>query len=79
MYNVSNFTVGEDYELLRETVKLIPGSNEGNGRVRLMIPNDYMLEDDEEFVINVELQPDSSALLDISSTIIVIMGDQGMY
>ena len=59
-------------------VQLVPGSNGGgSGSVRVMVPNDYLLEDDEEFVINLELMSGSSAFLDISSTIIVIIGDRG--
>ena len=39
---------------------------------------DRLLEDNEEFVVNLELKHGSAAV-DISSTIVLIMGDQGKY
>ena len=39
------------------------------------IVDDGLLEDNEEFVVNLELNPESSAALEISSTVVLIMED----
>lgn len=79
IFNSSYCAVEVDYVMKNRKVQLIPGRDGGSGQVQVMIPNDYLLEDDEEFVIYLELQSGSSAFLDISSTIIVIIGDQGIH
>ena len=76
---LSYSAAGKDYVMKNRKVQLIPRRNGGSSQVKVVIPNDNLLEVDEEFVIYLELQAGSSAFLDISSTIIVIMGDQGIH
>ena len=70
-------TVGEDYLLYNDRVRLIPNLKAGTsgGKVVIEIVDDGLLEDNEEFVVNLELNPGSSAALEISSTVVLIMED----
>ncbi|CAI8057704.1 hypothetical protein GBAR_LOCUS31434, partial [Geodia barretti] len=70
-------TAGEDYLLYNDRVRLIPNLKAGTsgGKVVIEIVDDGLLEDNEEFVVNLELNPGSSAALEISSTVVLIMED----
>ena len=76
-----DLAVGDDYKLSNRRVELIPGVNNDTGEVQLRIVNDHYPEDDEDLVVHLELKSGSSATVDssASSTIVVIIGDQGTY
>ena len=68
-----------DYQVYNRRVQLIPRAGVVRGQVHIEIFDDSLLEDNEEFVVNLELKPGSSAAIDISSAIVLIMEDQGKY
>ena len=70
-------TVGEDYQLFSRRAQLLPRRN--TSTVYIEVFDDDLVEEDEEFVVKLELNEGSSAVVDISSAIVLIMGDQGKY
>ena len=74
------FPVGDDYKLSNRRVELLPGVNDDTGQVQIRIVNDHYPEDDEDLVVHLELKSGLSASVDssASSTIVVIIGDQGI-
>ena len=73
-----HYAVGNDYRLSNRKVQLIPGVNNETGEVQVRILNDYHSEDNEDLLVHLELKSGLSASLDISNTIIIIIGGQGI-
>ena len=71
------YTVGEDYLLFNDRIHLVPNprADRSDKPVVIEIRDDGILEDNEEFVVNLELKEGSSAALDVSSTVVLIMED----
>ena len=57
-------------------VKLIPGVNDNSGKVKVKVRNDYLSEESEEFLVKLEVIS-GSALVDISFTMVIILGNDG--
>lgn len=58
-------------------VKLVPGVNGNSGQVQIRVNNDDLSESSEEFLVRLEIIS-GSASIDISFTIVIILGNDGM-